>query len=59
MLELHEEHPGIVAMKAIARSYIWWLNLNEGWQLLPWNNRLPFLVDLDCTYDFYYQWKHY
>ena len=26
--ELHEEHPGIVAMKAIARSYIWWPNLN-------------------------------
>ena len=25
---LHEEHPGIVAMKAIARSYIWWPNLN-------------------------------
>ena len=26
--ELHEEHPGIVAMKTIARSYIWWPNLN-------------------------------
>ena len=26
--ELHEEHPGIVAMKAVARSYIWWPNLN-------------------------------
>ena len=26
--ELHEEHPGIVAMKAITQSYIWWLNLN-------------------------------
>ena len=26
--ELHEEHPGIVAMKAIARSYLWWPNLN-------------------------------
>ena len=26
--ELHKEHPGIVAMKAIARSYIWWPNLN-------------------------------
>ena len=26
--ELHEEHPGIIAMKAIARSYIWWPNLN-------------------------------
>ena len=26
--ELHEEHPGNVAMKAIARSNIWWPNLN-------------------------------
>ena len=26
LLELHEEHPGIVAMKSIARSYIWWPN---------------------------------
>lgn len=26
--ELHEEHPGIVVMKAIARSYTWWPNLN-------------------------------
>ena len=31
--ELHEEHPGIVAMKAIARSYIWWPNLNAGIKL--------------------------
>lgn len=27
--ELHEEHPGIVAMKAIARSYLWWPLLNS------------------------------
>ena len=26
--ELHEEHPGVVAMKAIVRSYIWWSNWN-------------------------------
>ena len=25
---LHEEHPGIVARKAIARSYLWWSNLD-------------------------------
>ena len=25
---LHEEHPGIVAMKAIAWSYLWWPNLD-------------------------------
>ena len=25
---LHEEHPGIVAMKAIAQSYLWWPNLD-------------------------------
>lgn len=34
MLEFHEEHPSIVAMKAIARSYIWWLNLNEEIQFM-------------------------
>ena len=27
--ELHEEHQGIVAMKAIARSYMWWPRLND------------------------------
>lgn len=26
--ELHKEHPGIVAMKAMAQSYIWLPNLN-------------------------------
>ena len=25
--ELHETHPGIVKMKNLARSYIWWPNL--------------------------------
>ena len=28
MQGLHEEHPAIVAMKAIARSYLWWSNLD-------------------------------
>ncbi|XP_046565949.1 uncharacterized protein K02A2.6-like [Haliotis rubra] len=27
--ELHIGHPGIVKMKALARSYVWWPNLNE------------------------------
>ena len=31
--ELHEEHPGIVAMTATARSYIWWPNLNAETEL--------------------------
>ena len=26
--ELNEEHPGVVAMKPIARGYIWWPNWN-------------------------------
>lgn len=26
---LHEGHPGMVAMKALARSYIWWPNLDN------------------------------
>jgi len=32
--ELHEEHPGIVAMKSIARSYIWWPNLDAEIELM-------------------------
>ena len=35
--ELHEEHPGIVAMKAIARSYIWWPNLDAEIELMVKN----------------------
>lgn len=34
MLELHEEHPGIFVIKAIARSYIWWPSLNEEIELM-------------------------
>lgn len=26
---LHEEHPGICRMKSLARSYVWWPNLDE------------------------------
>ena len=32
--ELHEEHPGIVAMKSIARSYVWWPNLDAEIELI-------------------------
>ena len=28
MEELHETHPGIVKMKSLARSYVWWPNMN-------------------------------
>ena len=27
--EIHKSHPGIVKMKAIARSYVWWLKLDD------------------------------
>ena len=32
--ELHEEHPGVVAMKSIAGSYIWWPNLDAEIELI-------------------------
>ena len=34
---LHEEHPGIVATKAIARSYLWWPNLDAEIELMVKN----------------------
>ena len=27
--ELHQSHPGIVRMKSVARSYVWWPQINE------------------------------
>lgn len=29
--ELHETHPGISEMKALACGYVWWLNMD--WEL--------------------------
>nr|XP_022901406.1 uncharacterized protein K02A2.6-like [Onthophagus taurus] len=26
---LHTAHPGMVRMKALARSYVWWLNIDK------------------------------
>ena len=30
LTELHENHPGIVRMKALARSYVWWASMDIG-----------------------------
>ena len=27
--ELHESHPGIVRMKAVASSHVWWPGIDE------------------------------
>ena len=29
LLELHQGHPGIVQMKSLSRSHVWWPNLNQ------------------------------
>ena len=29
LMELHETHPGVSKMKSLARSYTWWLNMNN------------------------------
>ena len=30
LTEIHDSHPGIVKMKNLARSYLWWCSMNEG-----------------------------
>ena len=27
--ELHRKHPGVVRMKSVARSYVWWPGLDQ------------------------------
>ena len=29
LIELHENHPGIVRMKVLACSYVWWPNIDS------------------------------
>ena len=29
LLELHQTHPGMTRMKSIARSYVWWPNIDS------------------------------